>query len=237
MRYSSINLMVPTYKRVGNGKLPRHIKSFLLNASNLSNIRYTFLVNHDDEETLTYLRGTKDVTCEIQFFPTKETEPHLGKFYNEMYARSHWAEDPACLVSMIGDDMVCETRDWDERVLESANAISGMGVIHCRDGIQNGRIAVNLFTSRKWIEAIGGQFMPEYWAADFIDVVHTEIARRSGKEIYLDNVVLSHEHFSKTGDKDETSARLRAKYDGVNATAIAEGYINACLQKLKERQG
>lgn len=232
--FTGINLMVPTYQRVKNGKLPRHVQSFIKHVSDVRNICYTFLVNRGDEESLEYLRTTEDITCRMEVMQTVESKPHLGKFYNQMYRDSHWANESGYLVSMVGDDMVCETQNWDVKILEAANRLNGMGIIHCEDGIQNGRIAVNLFTTRKWIEATGGEFMCESFRADYIDVIHSKIAGETKREAFLPDVMLRHEHSSLQAPeaRDATFNRLREEWDDDNAEAIVVAYVNSRLMNL-----
>ena len=233
MEYNSIRLLVPTRGRVRN--LERFIKSFKENADHWHlRVFLTFLIDSDDNETMSYLKG-----LELRDYPNNRVivrsagKPHLGKFFNMMYNQES-GRDKDVLVSMLGDDMVCHTKGWDTKILEAMNKNHGMGIVHCRDGIQNGRIAVNFFTTQKWIEMTGLPFMPENWAADYIDVYHTELARRSGFEAYLDDVFVEHDHSSLRPPEqwDQTFKNLRAEWDGQDAREIMEGLLSKAMHNI-----
>lgn len=238
MTYNRINLFLPTRKRVENGKLPRYLKSVMDTVSDYKNVVLTFLVDTDDVETEMYLYLNKELKCEFEIISNyKLKTPHLGKFYNILYEQTKFS-DPKILVSMTGDDFVFVTKNWDLEILRNINDMNGVGIVHCKDGIQNGRVAVNLFTTRKWINMIGGTFMCELFPADFIDTLHTEIARRTGHERYLENVSIIHEHsgLSSPDTYDETFKRLRnvynEEYSGKNLTHILESQVALALNSI-----
>lgn len=238
--YNRINLLLPTRKRVTSGKLPRYIKSVMETVSDYKNVVFTFLVDSDDVETEMFLYMNKDIKSEFEIITnSKIKKPHLGKFYNILYNQTKFS-GPETLVSMTGDDQVFTTKNWDLEILKNINEMDGVGIIHCKDGIQDGRVAVNLFTTRKWIDMIGGQFMCELFPADFIDTLHTEIARRTGHERYLNYVSIVHEHSGLSAPEtyDETFKRLRTiyneEYTGVNITAILESQVALAINKIHE---
>lgn len=227
MQYTRINLMIPTFKRVASGMLPDCIRSFVNLASKLDNVVLTFLVNERDPETVAFFGPIVRWAVPVDVIYVGYDKPHIGWFYNTLYERTKF-QDEDTLVTLIGDDMVCQTQDWDLRILEAANDMDGMGIVHCRDGIQNGQIGVNLFTTRKWVRATGGVFMEDF-PADFIDVIYTEVARRTGHETYLDSVYLEHRHSSLKPEEqwDDGFKALRAEWAkyGPEVTARAEACI------------
>lgn len=228
MQAKAINLMIPTYKRSGT-LLPGCLGSFADQASDIRNIRFTLFVNRKDAETIEFLRATERFPDLYHVILADYDKPHLGWFYNEIYRLTKW-QNLGTLVTLIGDDMYCHTKDWDLEVLKAVNAMDGMGIVHCRDGIQNGQIGVNLFTTRKWVDATGGTFMEDF-PADVIDVIYTEVARRMGRETYLDHVFIEHRHNSLKPKEqwDEGFKALREQADkyGPDVTARAE----ACIRK------
>ncbi len=240
--YNRINLLLPTRKRVASGKLPRYIKSVMDTVSDFKNVVFTFLVDVDDVETEMFLYMNRDIKSEFEIITnTKLKKPHLGKFYNILYNQTKFS-DPDCLVSMTGDDQVFATKNWDLEILKNINEMDGIGIVHCKDGIQDGRVAVNLFTTRKWIDMIGGQFMSELFPADYIDTLHTEIARRTGHERYLNHVSIVHEHsgLSHPDTYDDTFKNLRAvyneEYSGKNITHLLETQVALAINKLHEAE-
>lgn len=236
MRIENINLMIPTFKRCDSGKLPRCLDSFIRLADAPQNLRVTLLINESDEETHKWLetapsyvqeRGNPDQRPFFSYVYARYDKPDIGWFYNTLYEHTKF-QDEDTAVTLIGDDMVAMTTGWDVEVLAALNRINGMGIVHCRDGIQNGKIGVNLFTTRAWVRATGGKFMEDF-PVDFIDVIYTEVARRTGHEVYLDNVFIDHQHSSlqPQANWDEGFRGLRAQYAkyGPEVTARAEACI------------
>lgn len=229
MPYSRINLMIPTFKRVASGMLPDCIRSFVNEASSLQNVVLTFLVNRKDTETVAFFEAAKGWAVDIDVVMVEYERPHIGWFYNTLFENTKF-QDEDTLVTLIGDDMVCHTKGWDLEVLKAINELDGMGIVHCKDGIQNGTIAVNLFTTRKWVKATGGVFMEDF-PVDMIDVVYTEVPRRLGMEKYLDGVFLEHRHHSLKPREawDEGFKALRAEYGNYGPDMPAR--VEACITK------
>lgn len=211
-----INILLPTYKRVRSGLLPRFLRSFEDMAADPKCLSFTILVNKDDSETQEWVRewwiAVEERGIKASVILAACEKPHLGWFYNTLYQTTPF-QDPGLAVTLLGDDMECMTKGWDTRVLAELNKRQGLCVVHCRDGIQNGRIAVNFFTSRAWVDATGGKFMVDV-PVDFVDVAATEVARGLGLEVYLDDVVITHHHHSLKSEKDwdDGFRRLRGEY-------------------------
>jgi hypothetical protein len=146
-----------------------------------------------------------------------ETEPNLAMYYNMMYARTKF-NAPDTLVSMIGDDMEFKTKGWDKIIIEKANEICGVGIIHCDDGfMQRGNIPVNLFTSREYVDACGSEYMCSKFKRFWIDTIWGEVSTRTDTNYYLPNVLIKHNHTTLKGQYDETYRRLEelAKVESV----------------------
>jgi len=204
MTYDRINLMLPTRRRVPH--LAKFIESAVATAKNVDSLYLTLMVDYHDFETRDYVL-THPPCIQFDVVLWTATVPHLGKMYNSMY-RSRGTQLSE-VVSMVGDDMVFDTSGWDERILREINLRNGWAVVSLNDDyIQQGKIFVNVFPTRKIVEATGGTFMSEEFNMDFIDVVWTHLARLTGTDVYLPDVVLRHEHSSVAGD--ETRERLRA---------------------------
>lgn len=232
MKAERINILLPTYKRVHSGMLPACVQSFVNRVSDIQNLVFTFFVNRNDQETIDYLTTTEDITCGFQIILADYDKPHLGWFYNSLYERTQY-QDEETLVTLIGDDMVCHTQNWDRIILDAINGLDGMGIVHCRDGIQNGKIGVNLFTTRRWVRATGGRFMEDF-PADFVDSIYTEVARRTGREIYLDNVFIEHRHSSlkPVEQWDEGFRALRAEWAKYGSDVTQR--VEACISRQIE---
>lgn len=211
MKYNRICLMVPTYKRVSNGKFPRFVESAIQNASSHKRICLCACVNKRDTETLQYIeRMRSETSVEIDVITENLLQPNLAYYFNKMYDETKF-NDQATLVSMLGDDMIFQTPDYDIAILQMLNNYDGNGLVWCNDDyIAKDSLCVNLFTTRKYVEAIEKPFMCPLFHADMIDVVWMVCQKMTGSGHYLKDVVIKHDHGTAyTQDQwDENFCRL-----------------------------
>jgi len=235
MKYDRINLFLPTYKRVGNGKLPRLLNSCINLLSRAENLCITFLVNVDDTETREYLdKLVVPVLWEVLY--TERKTPHLGKMYNQIYEQTRF-KDGGTLVSMVGDDMEWQTSGYDLAILNAINRVGGMGLVYCNDAfVQGSKMCVNLFTTRKYVEATKHPFMCELFAAYFIDTVWMKVARKTKTAIYLKDVILKHRHHSANPKHtDITSQRLKKEQVSFGqGYKMVDQYVSGIVKELKK---
>lgn len=203
--YNKICIMVPTFKRVE--WLTRLIDSVRNTASDLNNVCFCFCVNKKDPKSLDAVNGF--IVDKISIIETT-VQPNLSKYFNMMYDEVKRNYGPDCVVSMIGDDMVFETKNWDTRILEEINKNNGIGVFWADDGyIAHDKLCVNLFVTQKFVDATNKPFMCECFKADMIDVVWYEVGRLTGTLHYIKDVVIKHLHSTGTGEMpDYTFQRL-----------------------------
>jgi hypothetical protein len=228
--------MLPTYKRVLNMRLPVHIQSAIECVSDLNNIAYTFLVNDYDDETINYLHGLEG-SFEFQVLYTNLKFPNLSNFYNQLYSETKF-NDPGIIVSMIGDDMIWKTKNFDLIILEKINECDGKGIVWCNDDyIGKDKCCINLFTTRKIVEASNHPFMCEMFTADYIDVIWYKIAKAMKIDYYLSDVILRHEHNRRLPKEqwDVTRNRLveQIKISRGNESKI-DAYVNEIVEELKK---
>jgi len=238
--YNKINLMLPTRKRVQNGKLKKYLESAVNSMDSSDAVVFTFLIDSDDQESADFLNGF----CEMYgrenthiIINNDIEKPHLGNFYNKMYEETKFNAEEGTLVSMTGDDMVFNTQGWDSKILSAANQTDGLGIIYCDDDyVQHENLCVNLFVSRRLVKATGKKFMCPLYAADYIDTVWMNVGHNTGLLTYLGDVKITHEHSgSKTPDTyDETFLRLRGGWkDAQDHTAELGNYVHTVVQALK----
>lgn len=236
MKYNKINIFLPTYHRVNNGKLPRFIWSCITNVSTLKNVCITFLVNKDDKETIEFLRNVT-VPFENEILYINMKKPHLGKMYNYIYNNTKFKE-PGTIVSMIGDDMEWKTSGYDLKIINAINKVNGYGMVYCNDDfVQGHKLCVNLFTTRKMVELTGKPFMCELFAAYYIDTVWMEVAKKTKTAIYLKDVILKHHHFTANPKKaDNTSRRLkREMVNFKKGYSLVKKYVNEIVKNIKSK--
>jgi hypothetical protein len=199
--FDRINLMVPSYKRPA--MLRTFIDSALETATNEDNLCWTILLNEKDD-------SYKDFVWPINCCILKENsgEPNLSAYFNQMYNETaHKGDD--VLVTMLGDDMAFETSGWDVQILAKINEKNGIGIVHCEDGFcSHGACPVNIFTTRKFVEACGGEFMCSAFKRFWMDEIWGRLADMAKCNYFLPNVVVKHNHTSGKNSHDETFRRL-----------------------------
>ena len=236
MKYNRINHFLPTYHRVDNGKLPRYLRSCINLMGRAENNCITFLVNVNDRESIDYI---SHLTIPVQWqilYTNNINEPYLGKMYNQIYEQTRF-KDGGTIVSMVADDMEWRTSGFDLAILDMINKIKGIGIVYCNDDyIQGKKLCVNLFTTRKYIEATRHPFMCEKFQSYFIDTVHMRIASKIKKAYYLKDVILKHHHYSADPMKaDITSQRLKKvqKSFGKGYKEV-DVYVNQIVKNLNK---
>jgi hypothetical protein len=216
--YNKIWLMVPTYKRVE--WIKRFMESAVLKSDSPLNIAFCICVNKKDKMTLDFIQMLKsEMKTNILFVEESTIQPNLALYFNMMYdavVEAEGGED--CIVSMLGDDMVFETKGYDTHLLDEINKHEGIGVFWCDDGyIAHEKCCVNLFVTKKFVDATGKPFMCPFYKADMIDAIWWMIGRQTQTCHYLDDVVIKHFHNSAFKSFDETFQRLRPLQISANA--------------------
>lgn len=226
MNYKSINLMLPTYRRIKCGRFLKFIRSAIAQADDLNNICVTILINEDDEESQEYFKNPIDITCDYQVLTTNLYPPSLAKFFNQLYNQTKF-NSPQTIVSMLGDDMVFITKGYDTAILNKINEVNGVGIVYCDDDhVQHEHMCVNLFTTRKLVSATGKPFMCELYPVDYIDTVWFSFSEKLGIKYYMNNIRIKHEHALGT----HTWLRLRDFYSETSKNiCFFESYVNELL--------
>jgi hypothetical protein len=232
MKYETICLMVPTYKRIS--RIMSFINSALNTADNPSCLRFTFCVNKKDEETVAYLQDRKwNNPYEIIFEETKQ--PNLALYFNKMFDETKFAD---AIVSELGDDMLFISKGWDTRVLELINATEGNAIVYFNDDyVAKDKCCVNLFVSRELVARTKKPFMCPIFHADMIDMVWTMVGAMTGLLRYQDDIIIQHNHSTKTDSKlwDETFQRLRPVQQAANGKSnqkLAVSYATLCAKSI-----
>lgn len=236
MVYNKINLMLPTYKR-HDTLLPIYINS-ALDTARVKNINFSFCVNKKDQGTIDFLNSYDwPHGCEWEMILESSIQPNLSKYFNLMYDTGKFSS-PSTLVTMTGDDMEFKTQGWDLKILEIINNYAGIGVFWCNDDyIAHERLCVNLFVSRKMVEATRRPFMCPMYHADMIDWVWMEIGKLTNTGHYLRDVIIKHNHntMKAADDWDETFSRLRPVQQVANEKRnqkIGKVYANIVAAEL-----
>jgi len=234
--YDKIWLMVPTYKRVE--WIQRFIDSAIIMSDDPEKIAFCFCTNVKDKKTVEgiklsiYDENDELKVGDILFVEEKSIQPNLSLYFNMMYDAVIEAErGKDCVVSMLGDDMVFETKGYDTRLLDEINKHEGIGVFWCDDGyIAHDKCCVNLFVTKKFVEATGQPFMCPWYKADMIDAIWWMVGKQTQTCRYLGDVVIKHLHNTSLGGYDPTFQRLRPLQISANAPDMQQkGRVYATL--------
>lgn len=241
--YDKINLMLPTYKR-SDKKLPRFIESALKTAAKPQDLRFTFVVNESDPESVTLIQ-TMLPASQVCIIKENLPKPHLAKYFNMAYDRTTFAE-PGTLVSMLGDDMEFVTQGWDELVLLWANMFNGEGLFYGDDMKGTHKtLCVYFFASRKLVDAQKPHpFMCEMFPVDDMDVIWNYVSKKLRKRFYVPGLQIFHNHATLPGQMDAVWKRMREEMPQVRehrTTVERDGFIwgndeyeDACVEAIRK---
>lgn len=211
--------MLPTYGR-SDTYLPRFIESSIATASSPKTVCFAFCVNVKDVKTQEFLKAYDFKGHEWEWIPESLPSPNLARYFNILYTLTKFKQ-PETVVSMVGDDMAFETRGWDEQLIAQINYYHGVGVFFCNDKyIARERCAVNLFVTRKMVDATGRPFMDESFGAEMIDVVWTEIGRVTKTLHFYPDIIIRHDHNTRKpkAQWDSTFQRLNVIQEKVHGS-------------------
>jgi hypothetical protein len=205
--------MLPTYHRSAT-YLPAFIDSAMA-MSDPNKIMFVFCVNINDTETLNYINKREFGLFKFIIVAENLPKPNLAKYFNMMYdyLGAYYGD---YIVSMLGDDMEFRTPGWDATVLNMIHNYNGIGVFWCNDDyIAHERCPVNMFVTRKMVEATGRPFMVEKYEADMIDYIWGKIGKYTGTSHYMEDIHIYHNHSTHlcVEQRDETFIRLARVQD------------------------
>ena len=235
MTYNKINLMIPTYGREKT-KLPRMLQSSMdaSSAPTTNYVDYTFLVNKNDSATKAFIQNRMSGYCH-QIIEEDLLPGSMPEYYNIMYEKTKF-KDPGTLVSFLGDDMVFLTKNYDQRILEEVNKRQGMCFVYCTDSYYgHSGSCVNMFTTRKLVEATKKPFMKTGYCGKMPNEAWIQLQNKVNIGVYLPDVVIEHDHESKKPMNlwDETKRRKEATRSTVVSGDMQE-YVEEIAKALRE---
>jgi hypothetical protein len=113
---------------------------------------------------------------------------------------NHIQENEFDVVVCASDDMVPKVEDWDMHISQAMSTWFPDldGCVHFNDGNTNGKLITFSILGRKLYDHFGYIYHPDYKSL-YCDDEFTHEVRRLGKEKYIDNVIIAHEHYSIEG--------------------------------------
>ena len=180
--------------------------SILTTVSDINNINVYYGVDKDDPT----LETIKKVASAIPCLKVIEIENNgqflgLGKLWNILVKNS--TEE---IISMIGDDMVFKTKDWDLKIIEEFidGPCDNIKAVHCNDDCHGAKLAVNLFCHRKYADVMGG-FMREEFKINWVDQWLHQVFSAFDRLRYRGDIMIEHRHWVLGKNvKDKTAERM-----------------------------
>jgi len=107
------------------------------------------------------------------------------------------------IIVCASDDMVPKVYSWDQKIAEEMQRHFPDldGCVHFNDGNTDGKLITFSILGRKLYEHFGYVYHPDYKSL-YCDDEFTQVVRSMGKEKYIDQVIISHEHYSVEGTEN-----------------------------------
>lgn len=200
-----IAILVPSRERM-NRRLTL-LTSVITSVSDINNVNIYFGVDKDDPtRDLIYKVSRAIPSVKIVDIENGGKFIGLGKMWNICVENS--TEE---IISMIGDDMVFKTPNWDLEVIKEFTEDcpeDKIKAIHCNDDCHGAKLAVNLFCHRKYAEVMG-QFMREEFKINWVDQWLHQVFNAFGRLKYRGDIMIEHRHWVLGKDtRDRTADRM-----------------------------
>lgn len=203
-----IAILVPTRERMNN-RLTL-LFSILTTVNDINNVNIYYGVDKDDPT----LETIKKVATAIPCFKVIEIENNgqflgLGKLWNLLVDSS--TEE---IISMIGDDMVFKTKDWDLKIIDEFKngPKDNIKAVHCNDDCHGAKLAVNLFCHRKYAEVMNG-FMREEFKINWVDQWLHQVFSAFDRLTYRGDIMIEHRHWVLGKNVHDKTAERMATAD------------------------
>lgn len=199
-----IAILVPSRERM-NKRLTL-LFSILTTVKDINNVNVYYGVDEDDPTLETIEKISKAVPC-VKVIRIKNDGKFLGlgKLWNIL--TNETTEE---VISMIGDDMVFKTPNWDEEIIKEFQDIpeDKIKAIHCNDDCHKAKLAVNLFCHRKYAEVMG-HFMREEFKINWVDQWLHQVFSAFKRLKYRDDIMIEHRHWVLgKSNHDNTAVRM-----------------------------
>ena len=200
-----IAILVPSRERM-NRRLTL-LTSIITSVSDINNVNIYFGVDRDDPTRDLIYKVSKAIPCvKIVDIDNNGQFIGLGKMWN--ICVNNCNEE---IISMIGDDMVFKTPNWDLEIIKEFTddcPEDKIKAIHCNDDCHGAKLAVNLFCHRKYADVLG-QFMREEFKINWVDQWLHQVFNAFGRLKYRGDIMIEHRHWVLGKDtKDRTADRM-----------------------------
>ncbi len=208
-----ISILCPTRERVVLAQ--RYYESLVATAEFPEYIEVMFYVDKDDPQLREYEKYF--LQLEIAGNEGIAVGTSVGPAAGVSSAWNSLAEDSQGDILLMGnDDLVAKTVGWDTALRSAADQYNDdIYCIFFDDGINHGRHNAFPAVSRKWYNTLG-YFAPAHIGFRFFynDTWIFDLGKRIDRVHYIPEVLIEHQHFTRTRIKDATTRRNRDDVGG-----------------------
>lgn len=220
-----ISVLIPTRGRAD--KLHSLVKNIFHSSCTPDKIQVCFYVDDDDGNTLTevkILSANFNVSCK------EGPKVVFSDMWNQLLDIAE-----GDILMICGDDVKFKTQKWDYFIREEFNKLppDKIGYVCVNDEIHRGALGVHGFVHKNWVKVLGHitpSIFTYCWADNWVD----DIAKMLNRRVYLDEVVVSHEHWINHKSSFDTTYRENLeRYDRVKKET-EQLYIDTLPERKKE---
>jgi hypothetical protein len=226
-----IAIIVPTRERVNRSVTL--LFSIISTVKDINNVNVYFGLDEDDPTRDVMIKIAAAIPC-VKIINIKNNGQFLGlgKLWNICVEKTQ--EE---IISMIGDDMVFKTPNWDIEIINEFTKLcpdDKIKAVHCNDGYHGPNLAVNLFCHRKYTE-IMGHFMREEFKVNWVDRWLHQMFSAFNRLKYRNDIMIEHRHwvFGKN-PKDKTANRMGEADKGKISDNLWNGLVNERVNDVKK---
>lgn len=202
-----ISLLAPTRGRPRC--LKRLINSIASTTKDLNSVELVLRVDEDDKETIAVARKYSS-KCVFRVVPVIGGRDRvLSNLWNEC-----WKAAKGEIYMMCADDIVFETKHWDDVVTEEFGAIPDRILMVWGDDKHKAeKLATHGFIHKNWTDVLG-YYVPPLFKCHHNDSWLYSLGVRVGRVKYRKDMVIRHVHWRRGHAPFDTTYKQQMKYRG-----------------------
>jgi len=222
-----IALLLPTRERI-NLKMS-FIMSALIRCTDPQNFTIYLGIDADDP-TLERCKKLSNVISNIKIitFEPMHEKTNIHNLWNILAKES--TEE---IISMVGDDMVFMTDNWDTRIIEEFQKGPEFQLVYLNDGYNKSSLCVNAFVHRQYYQ-INGYFLREDFIRNWADEWLYSVFKALNRLNYIDDIKLIHNHWIYKKMEVDNVAKTLSIREGINKEYSDGVWANTRNERIKE---